>query len=119
MRKTFLHLALGSLLAIVLAGCGHSEEDQGETDTYTEAREAAWNYLDEKGWNDTAQEDWQSAEVKTVKVGGDNYELLDSSYEGEEVLAVIFEEKEAVMLAPPSVLVDSDTNEVIGYMPSE
>lgn len=119
MEKMFLHLVLGFFLVILLVSCESSTVDsQSEMDGYKEARETAWSFLEEKGWNETAKENWQNAKVTTVVVG-DDYELLDSSYEGEEALAVVFEEKENVVIVPPQVLVDADTNKVIGYMPSE
>lgn len=119
MGKLFLCLVTGAFLALLLVGCGSlNAGNQSEMDDYNEAREAAWAFLEERGWNDTAKENWKSAEVTTVVADGD-YELLDSSYEGEEVLAVSFGEQENVAVAPPEILVDADTNKVIGYMPSE
>lgn len=119
MEKMFLYLIIGFFLVILLVSCESSTADsQSEMDGYNEAREAAWSFINEKGWNDTAKENWRNAKVTTV-VADDDYELLNSSYEGEEALTVAFEEKENAVVAPPNILVDADTNKVIGYMPSE
>ena len=119
-EKKFIYLALGFFLVILLVGCASSNADsQSEVDDYNKAREAAWIFIDENGWNDTAKkENWQNAEVTTV-IANSDYELLDSSYEGEEALAIVFEEKENAVVAPPKILVDAETSKVVGYMPSE
>ena len=58
------------------------------------------------------------AEIKKVDVNN-KFELLDSNYEGMEVLSVSFEDKENIVVATPIILIDPDTNKVIGYMRSE
>lgn len=120
MIKTFLHFAMIVLLPMLIVGCGNSSivDGQNETDTYNEAREAAWNFLEEKRWNETTSKDWHNADVSIVAVN-DNYELLNPAYEGEEALSVVFEEAVNSVTGTPTVLVDADTNEVIGYMPTE
>ena len=60
----------------------------------------------------------QDVEVREVTVDS-NYELLDESYIGERVLSVSFEGNENLVTEIPSIIVDSDTNEVVGYMPIE
>ncbi|WP_422123326.1 hypothetical protein DHX103_00500 [Planococcus sp. X10-3] len=120
MEKKILYWVLRFFLVILLVGCESSNVDsQSEVDDYNKAREAAWIFIDENGWNDTAKkENWQNAKVTTVIADGD-YELLDLSYEGEEALAIVFEEIENAVVAPPKILVDAETNKVVGYMPSE
>lgn len=120
MEKKYLYLVMGFLLVILLIGCESSNADsQSEVDDYNKAIEAAWNFIDENGWNDTVKkENWQNAKVTTVIANGD-YELLDSAYEGEEALGIVFEEIENAVIAPPIILVNAETNKVIGYMPSE
>ncbi|MGB5946964.1 hypothetical protein [Paenisporosarcina sp.] len=45
--------------------------------------------------------------------------MLDTRYEGNEVAAVSFHDKDNVVVGTPLILVDLETNEVVGYMPSE
>lgn len=119
-EKKILYSVLGFFFVLLLAACeGSIADSKSQEDEYNKAREAAWIFIDEKGWNDTAKnENWQNATVTTVVADGD-YELLDSSYEGKEALAIVFEEKQNALVAPPKILVDADTNKVVGYMPSE
>ncbi|QOR64963.1 hypothetical protein IM538_14050 [Cytobacillus suaedae] len=81
-------------------------------------KEIAWNFLKEKGWNDRANDEWGKASVTKVLVN-DDYELVDKSYEGKEVFSVSFEDKENTVVGTPIVLVDADTDRVIGYMPGD
>ncbi|MFD1738694.1 hypothetical protein ACFSCX_19425 [Bacillus salitolerans] len=85
---------------------------------YLNIRETAWNFLKEKGWSDSAKGEWKSATVTKIIVS-EEYELLDKSYDGKEVFSVQFEDKENVVASTPIILVDSDTNKVIGYIPGE
>ncbi|WP_226669660.1 hypothetical protein [Metabacillus litoralis] len=85
---------------------------------YSKIREIAWNFLEEKGWSDRAKEEWKSAKVSKIIVTKD-YELLDKDYKGKEVFSVSFEDKENIIASTPIILVDADTNKVIGYMPGE
>ncbi|WP_177184523.1 hypothetical protein [Psychrobacillus sp. OK032] len=48
-----------------------------------------------------------------------SYDLLDKTYDGKELLTVSFEDKDSVVIGTPLILVDPDSNEVIGYMLSE
>jgi hypothetical protein len=82
---------------------------------YDEVREIAWNFLIDKGWNGSAKENGQNAKV-TKTIADSNYELLDNSYEGKQVVLVSFEDKENVVVGTPLVLIDPNINKVIGYM---
>ena len=120
MRKAALYFMITVFSALLLVGCFENQhaENEGGTDGYNEVKETAWNFVKEKGWNNNANGDWQSAEV--IKVVVDNtFELLDKNYEGMEVLSVSFEDKENIVVATPIILIDPDTNKVIGYMRSE
>ena len=120
MRKVALYLVITVFSAFLLVGCSENlnEENQVGTDGYNEVRETAWDFVKEKGWNNNANGNWQRAEV--IKVLVDNkFELLDKNYEGMEVLSVSFEDKENIVVATPIILIDPDTNKVIGYMRSE
>ncbi len=120
MKKAVLYLALTIFLALLLVGCSgnQNEEKQSQTDNYNEVRETAWNFVKEKGWHTTAKGNWRSAEVTKV-VANKNYELLDKNQEGREALSVSFEEKKNSVVGIPVILIDPNTNKVIGYMPSE
>lgn len=98
---------------ILLAGC-HQGAIEHE-DEYYHVKITAWEFLKEKGWAIRAKENWETAQV-SVTIIDENYELLDPSYEGQEVLSVIFEDKENVIVGTPIVLVDPKKLEVIGYM---
>lgn len=120
MKKLVLFLVVTVFVALLLVGCSDNQnaENQSETDGYNEVREIAWDFVKDKGWNGTAKENWQSAEVKKVVIDN-NYELLDKTYEGKEVLSVSFEDKENSVVGTPLILIEPDTSKVIGYMPSE
>lgn len=112
MRNLFLLL----VIALLLIGC--SKDDNAENDKFNEIRKIAWDFVNEQGWI-TADEDWQSAEVKEVVVN-DYYELFDESYHGKTVLSVTFLDKENVLVVgTPDILVDPETGSVIGYLPGE
>ena len=120
MRRVALYLVITVFSALLLVGCSENqnEENQVGTDGYNEVRETAWNFIKEKGWNNNASGNWQSAEV--IKVVVDNkFELLDKNYLGKGVLSVTFEDKENIVVATPIILIEPDTNKVIGYMRSE
>jgi len=94
------------------------DNTSAEINKYDNARKAAWEYLKEKGWNDTAKGEWESAIVKQT-IADEKYELVDKRYVGEIVLSVAFEDQDNVVVGTPLVLVDIDTLEVIGYLPGE
>lgn len=102
---------------IWITGCNVVEKDTGNEQSYDDARKVAWNYLNEHGWNESA-EDWRSAVVSITVVNSD-YELIDKNYAGKEALSVSFTDKEHVVIGTPTILVDSKTNKVIGHMPAE
>ncbi|SES44437.1 hypothetical protein [Psychrobacillus sp. OK032] len=121
MKLKFLYLTITVFSIGIIIGCTNKqviEENTNDTDNYGDVRAVAWEFINEKGWNDRAKEDWQSAKVKKT-IADNSYELLDKTYDGKEVLTVSFEDKNSVVIGTPSILVDPDSNEVIGYMPSE
>lgn len=97
---------------------GERLSDFKEKDPFLKIREVAWNFLKEKGWQDRAKEEWESSTVSEIIINND-YELLDKSYEGKEVLSVTFEDKENVVVGTPKILVDPIANKVIGFIPVE
>ena len=120
MKLKFLYLSITTFLILLLVGCSNNQDvgNIADTDNYEKVREVAWEFIKEKGWNDTAKEGWKSAEVKKI-IADNRYELLDKTYEGKEILSVSFEDKEYVVVGTPVILVDPDTNKVIGYMAGE
>ncbi|KAA0965646.1 hypothetical protein FQ087_04970 [Sporosarcina sp. ANT_H38] len=120
MKLKYLYLAITAFLMLLVASCSN-KQDVGnftDTDSYEKVRKVAWEFIEEKDWNDTAKEDWKSAEVKKI-IADNSYELLDKTYEGQELLSVSFEDKENVVVGTPLILVDPDLNKVIGYMAGE
>lgn len=115
-----LKLLLLTILLCLIAGCSNAEKAVKNTseDGYESIRKAAWEFIQEKEWSEPAEGNWQSAKVEKI-IADENYEMLDTDYEGKEVAAVSFQDKENVLVGTPLILVDLNTNEVVGYMPSE
>lgn len=117
----FVYLAITGFCTILLVVACSNHRDVGnaaDTENYSKAREVAWEFIKEKGWNDSAKKGWQSAKVKKI-TADNNYEILDKTYEGKEVVVVSFEDKENVVVGTPLILVDPRLNKVVGYMPGE
>ncbi|MBM7578151.1 hypothetical protein [Jeotgalibacillus terrae] len=120
MGKGLGFIILNVFAALLLIGCSGEQDNDGQIDSgqYLEAKEAAWAYVNEQGWDDNAEEDWRSAEVTEV-VASHRYELFEDAYAGKEVLRIQFHDPENVIAGTPAILMDSDTNKVIGYIPGE
>lgn len=104
---------------LIIFACSNKEvENQDETIDYDVAREIAWNFICEHGWDTTATGNWKEAIVTTVIINS-YYELLDESYLGKEALAISFEDKANVISGTPVILIDKNVKKVIGYLPSE
>ena len=63
MKLKFLHLTLTLVSIGLIVGCTNTS-DLENTNDFEQVREVAWTFVVEQGWNDRAEEDWQSAEVK-------------------------------------------------------
>ncbi|WP_026674858.1 hypothetical protein [Alkalihalobacterium bogoriense] len=118
MKTNMITITITVFIVLLLGGCFNNETMESNSDSYYEVKETAWNFINEQGWNETAKKNWQTAEVSKLVVD-DNYELLDPTFEGKEVLTVSFEDDKDSVVSTPSILIDSDTNRVIGYMLSE
>ncbi|WP_342543611.1 hypothetical protein MHH33_08845 [Paenisporosarcina sp. FSL H8-0542] len=120
MKLRFFSLTLTVLSILLICGCSTKQDEVNSkgTDSYERIRKVAWDFIEEKGWGGSAIADWKSADVKKT-IADNSYELLDKTYEGKEVLRVSFIDQEDVVVGPPLILVDPETNEVIGYMPGE
>lgn len=105
------------IILVWVTGCNEVEKSTGIEQSYDDVKKVAWNYLNDQGWSENAK-DSNSAVVKKVVVD-DNYELIDSRFEGTEVWSVSFVDKDNVVVGTPTILVDTKTNKVIGYMPGE
>ncbi|WP_391117234.1 hypothetical protein [Psychrobacillus sp. L3] len=103
-----------------IVGCSSKQEigNTNSTDSYENIREIAWNFLVENDWTERAIVNWKTAEVEKI-IARNNYAFLDENYDGKDVLAVSFEDKGKFVVGPPVILVDPDTNEVIGYILAE
>jgi len=117
-----LNLLLTLISICMVAGCSNSNAQNvakpSSEDGYELVREAAWDFIQDNGWSDPVKGNWQSAKVELL-IADEHYEMLDTQYEGKEVAAVSFQDKENVVIGTPLILVALDTNEVVGYMPSE
>ena len=120
MKLKFSYLAITAFLILLVFGCSNNQDvgNITKTDSYEKVREVAWDFIEEKGWTDTAKEGWQSAKVEKI-IADSSYELLDKTYEGKEILSVSFEDKEYVVAGTPVILVDPDLNKIIGYIAGE
>lgn len=115
-----LFLSISISLIFLIAGCSSTEDavtDSSE-DNYELVKEAAWEFVEEKGWSQSAKGNWRDAKVEII-ITDQSYELLDTQYEGKEVASVSFQDKDNVVVGTPLILVDLDSHEVVGYMPSE
>ncbi|MBM6619569.1 hypothetical protein [Bacillus suaedaesalsae] len=99
-----------TILTLVLVSCSNN-------DSYDLARERAWNYLVDQNWEESAIGEKKADVTKTFV--NENYELLDESFRGEEVIQVTFQDQENSLTGTPTIIVDPATNAVLGYMPTE
>lgn len=105
------------ILVILVALCGcntvKSSDHAVEQNNYKTEIENSWRYIQEMNWNDRVSSGIEAASVKKVVVD-ENYELLDNSYYGDEVLEVSFEDNQDSVIGAPSILVSS-SGDVIGH----
>ncbi|WP_404407993.1 hypothetical protein [Jeotgalibacillus malaysiensis] len=119
MGEKLWFLLLSILTAVILIGCSSdSQEIQSDPDHYPEAKEAAWTFLKNQGWDDTVAGDWKRAEVREI-TADESHHLLEDAYRGKDALYVIFKNKENLTNGTPNILVDPETNEVMGYTATE
>ena len=111
------------LLVLSITGCSSGAEgNNASVEDADEARAAAWEFLQQEGVDRYINEEtWDEAEVTEVTITGESsYAWLDDSYAGKEVLKVRFGEAEGgVAAAVTTILVDPDTDEVIGFVPGD
>ena len=105
------------IIIIWVSGCTEVEKSTGNEESYDDVKKVAWDYLNEQRWSENAK-DSNHAVVKKIIVN-DNYELIDSRFEGTEAWSVSFVDKDNVLVGTPTILVDRKTKKVIGYMPGE
>ena len=119
MRNRYKYIGLTLMTVLFTTACTE-QVDTGSTytDGYDDVKEVAWEFIEEKGWSDSADKDWQSTKVEK-KIADKNFELIDNTYEGKEVLSISFADRVNTVIGTPVILVSPDTNEVIGYIPSE
>ncbi|WP_337873976.1 hypothetical protein [Exiguobacterium sp.] len=63
-------------------------------------------------------EDVKQATIQSITVD-DRFKLIDSRFEGSRAWLVTFPSDSQRTVETPQVLVESESNEVIGYLPSE
>ena len=105
------------IIMIWVTGCNEVEKSTGIEQSYDDVKKVAWDYLNEQGWSENAKDSSRAVVKKIVVI--DNYELIDSSFEGTEAWSVSFVDKDNVVVGTPTILVDPKTKKVIGYMPGE
>ncbi|WP_214761479.1 hypothetical protein [Exiguobacterium sp. s129] len=77
----------------------------------------AIEYLNNMDWLPT-DEDGKQATIQSITVDN-RFELIDSRFEGSRAWLVTFPSDSQRTVETPQVLVESESNEVIGYLPSE
>jgi hypothetical protein len=102
---------------ILIVGCTNNEKMKIKDDHHN-VRKVAWDFIDEKGWNDRAKGDWGNA-IVTKSIVNSSAELIEKNYTDQKVFFVTFHEKENVVVGVPVILVDIQSNKVIGYIPVE
>lgn len=70
-------------------------------------------------WEKWTNGDWEHAKVTAYTVNKRQAQLLNEQYIGKKVLRVEFENLENTAAGAPVILVDQETNKVIGYIPGE
>lgn len=126
MTKAGFRIAFAVLLLIMLVGCSanpnvedsSNNENRIVSDEFNEIRKIAWDFIEEMGWDKHTEGAWESADVQAIVVG-ENYELLDHSYKGKEVLEGSFVDVADTLVGTPEILVDPETGKVVGYMLGE
>ncbi|WED56512.1 hypothetical protein OE059_06570 [Exiguobacterium profundum] len=78
---------------------------------------SAIEYLNNMDWL-PIDEDGKQATIQSITVD-DRFELVDSRFEGTQAWIVTFPSDSQRTVEIPQVLVESESNEVIGYLPSE
>ncbi|MGD6805266.1 hypothetical protein [Rossellomorea aquimaris] len=88
-----------------------------ENAKYQSEIKVAWKFVKKEGWDDLTRGDWRNASVEITDISlGD---MLDGEPHRDEVLMVSFESKENLINGVPSIFVDLQEKEVVGYVPTE
>jgi len=99
-------------------GCANSEieeEKVKKNDSYTEVRNVVIDFIEQKGWVlQYSIKDREHARVEMLTVDASN-KFVDETYIGKEIYGVHMEDA----LASPTIYVDPETLDVIGYVPGE
>ncbi|MBE1556561.1 hypothetical protein [Sporosarcina limicola] len=125
MNKSLFFLMILSCLLISLTGCatkgnnaGITSEISSENPQYTEQIEAARKYIIKNNWGTQNSVKTNTAVVSNHTVDSLD-EVLSKKYVGKIVYKVSFEDEPNTVTGLPVVLIDKDSNNVIGYIPSE
>ena len=120
MKSKFTYIVLTVLSILLIIGCSNKQgiDNAEDRDRYEGVKAIAWAYLNEKGWQEEANDDLQTAKVRETTADS-KYILLDKNDDGKAAFEVSFEDKENTATGTPLILIDTKMNKVIGYMPSE
>lgn len=106
-------------MLLLTMGCGNSESSESSSQIDSdEVVQNAYDFVKEKGWDNTIVGEMENAKVEESRADL-KAEYIDSSYEGQEVLLVTFEDDPNSTTGTPTILVNPETSKVIGYIPSE
>ncbi|MDX5324543.1 MAG: hypothetical protein LPJ96_13095 [Exiguobacterium sp.] len=107
------------IAVLLLVGCDEEQRVvNGNEPADDKAIAVAWAYVTARNWEEPAINAGGSAEVQRVTVDH-GYELLDDTYFGSEVLAVSFASEPDSVVGVPTILVEPESDTVVGYMPGE
>jgi hypothetical protein len=115
MKKKYFCI-FNMFIVLILFGCSITSNS---SDKYLEVKEIAWDYLVENKWESSASSDLEDVRVKKVQLQKGEGIINDTSYIGKEVLLIDFKEKENTVASPPRILIDPDSNKVIGHISGE
>ena len=106
------------LTILMLTGCMQpSTSSPTQSDDEAGAIKSAVLFLEQMDWQ-PVDEDSKQATIQSIKVD-DRYELLDAQFKGKRVWIITFPTDSQRAIEIPHVLVDPESKEVIGYLPSE
>lgn len=112
MKINFRIIAIAIYSIFLIIGCSRIEQNeiQNNPDDFIMIREAAWMYIEDKGWSRHTKEEWDKATVRKI-IADHRFK----SYEGKEIVIVYLEDA----INSPTIIVDPDTKQVIGHIPGE
>jgi hypothetical protein len=127
-KNIIIGLAIGAL-SFGLTACSTQIEEEAapeenitdindkENEYYQSEIKVAWEFVKDKGWDESAKGDWRGASVEVTNTKDGH--MLDGEPERDKVLMVTFKSQENTIYGVPQIFVDLQDNKVIGFVPTE